>query len=476
MSTLTDVFVREIRKTEETAAMEYALQKSRLTHHLMPPTGWLNDPNGLCYFKGRYHVFFQYAPFDVKGGLKFWGHYSSEDMLSWKYEGVSLFPDSVNDCHGVYSGSAFVEEDKMHLFFTGNVKLEGNYDYINNGRESSTLHIVSEDGIHFGRKEVAIHCNEYPGQYTCHIRDPKVWKENQEYRMVLGGRKKNDHGAVLFYRSKDLKKWEFDGELTTKDAFGYMWECPDFFELSGEKILSVSPQGLMREEKRFQNIYQSGYFVLQDEAVKEENFHEWDMGFDFYAPQTFEDESGRRILIGWMGMPDADNEYTNPTAKQEGWQHCLTVPREVTVKNGRLYQWPVKEFNKLRGNSRVLSVSETEFEAEGPFDLEANLEGSKSIFCIGEDLILEYANGKVSLRLSEIAGAGRIVRNAEIPSGKLTDIRVLVDTTAVEIYLNGGEVVFSTRYYPAEQKHKVKICADKMHGKIYKLNKMTFTK
>ena len=99
MSTLTNVLVREVRKIEETAATERELQKSRLTHHLMPPTGWLNDPNGLCYFKGRYHVFFQYAPFDVNGGLKFWGHYSSEDMINWKYEGTSLFPDSVNDLH-----------------------------------------------------------------------------------------------------------------------------------------------------------------------------------------------------------------------------------------------------------------------------------------------------------------------------------------------------------------------------------------
>ena len=79
------------------------MQTNRLTHHLMPPVGWLNDPNGLCWYKGRYHVFFQYSPFEANGGLKFWGHYSSEDMISWRYEGVPLLPDSIYDCHGVYS-------------------------------------------------------------------------------------------------------------------------------------------------------------------------------------------------------------------------------------------------------------------------------------------------------------------------------------------------------------------------------------
>lgn len=98
MSALTGILVTEVRKIEETAAMSREIQKQRLTHHLMPPTGWLNDPNGLCYFKGRYHVFFQYAPFDAEGGLKFWGHYSSDDLVSWRYEGVPLYPDSSYDC------------------------------------------------------------------------------------------------------------------------------------------------------------------------------------------------------------------------------------------------------------------------------------------------------------------------------------------------------------------------------------------
>lgn len=494
MSTLTNVLEREVRRAEETAAAEHALQKNRLTHHLMPPAGWLNDPNGLCYYKGRYHVFFQYSPFDPEGGLKFWGHYSCEDLVNWVYEGTALYPDSVDDCHGVYSGSALVEDDVMHLFFSGNVKLEGDYDYINEGRRSSTLHVVSRDGKHFEKKEVAIDCEQYPEDYTCHIRDPKVWKEDGLYYMVLGGRKKNDQGAVLFYQSHDLKNWTISHEITTEEPFGYMWECPDFFTLSDTKILSVSPQGLKREENRFQNVYASGYFLMDNDVVCPEDFREWDMGFDFYAPQTFQDEKNRRILIGWMGMPDAQEEYINPTAKEEHWQHCLTVPREVTLKNNRLYQYPVEEIYGLRGEEIPMSLKKMEdpdggqsvllynwdaasdieknIEEHRSFDLELQVCGESVRVDLGKDLFLQCEGGRVTLGLSKNAGAGRIKRNAIIPSGRLEQIRILADTTAVEIYLNYGEVVFSTRYYPETQPLVVKAEADQVEGKLFRLNRI----
>ena len=347
--------------------------------------------------------------------------------------------------------------------------MDGDYDYINNGRQSSTLHVESADGLHFGTKEVAVSCEDYPENYTCHIRDPKVWKEGEEYWMILGGRQKSDQGAVLFYRSEDLKNWKFDGELTTEKTFGYMWECPDFFTLEGQEVLSVSPQGLTREEFRFQNIYQSGYFILKDGKPEEKAFREWDHGFDFYAPQTFQDGKGRRILIGWMGMPDADEEYVNPTAESEGWQHCLTVPREVTYKNGMLYQYPAQELNGLRKAGVSVSGSSAEIPVNGPFDLDVQVKGEQGKVSLGENLFLEYQDGDVILTLSEKAGAGRKVRKAHVPSGVIESIRVLADTTAVEIYVNGGEVVFSSRYYPETQEQTVKVEAVECDGKIYLL-------
>ena len=479
MSTLTKVLERNVAAIEKNADMTEG--RFRLGHHLMPPVGWLNDPNGLCWYKGKYHVFFQYAPFDVEGGLKFWGHYTSEDMIDWKYEGTALYPDSSYDCHGVYSGSALVDDGKLHLFFTGNVKIDGDYDYINEGRETSTLHVESEDGIHFSNKEEVISFSEYPEEFTCHIRDPKVWKENGKYFMVLGGRLKGDTGAVLVYESGDLKEWKLLRTITTPEVFGYMWECPDYFELDGEKILSVSPQGLTREEFRFQNIYQSGYFILkEDGSVDVKDFREWDMGFDFYAPQTFTDVQGRRILIGWMGMPDADEEYVNKTI-EEGWQHCLTVPRELKLKDGKILQYPVKELENLRKEKTVLndenSAVELRVEVNEGFDLvleEIALTGSSFQISMGGQMLFRYENGTAEIGFPGVTGAGRKVRKAQI--NELRNIRFLVDTSAAEIYLNDGETVFSTRYYPDREDLLLKIQGGKFKGNLWNLRRMRFTK
>lgn len=468
MSSLTKVLEANVKITESTEQPG----RYRLGHHLMPPVGWLNDPNGLCWFKGRYHIFFQYSPFEVQGGLKFWGHYSSENLVSWKYEGTALYPDSPYDCHGVYSGSAFVENEKMHLFYTGNVKLDGEYDYINNGRVTSTIHVESEDGVHFGVKEEVILFKEYPKNYTCHIRDPKVWKEDGKYRMVLGGRLKEEKGSVLFYESEDLKKWELEHTLTTKKAFGYMWECPDYFTLDEAKVLSVSPQGLKREEYRFQNIYQSGYFLMkEDGSVSEEDFCEWDMGFDFYAPQTFTDNKGRRILMGWMGMPDADQEYVNPTIG-ENWQHCLTVPRELSFYDGKIYQYPVEEMELLRKNGRAFDEKNALMETEKAFDLEVQTESEYLEIRIGGDLMLKCGEGQAAIFLSEEAGAGRTVRRAK--TERVRNVRILADASAVEIYLNDGETVFSTRYYPKKEQQQVEVKAESFAGRLWSLKEFDF--
>ena len=366
-----------------------------------------------------------------------------------------------------------MEDEKLHLFFTGNVKMDGDYDHINNGREASTLHVESEDGIHFGVKEVAVDYQDYPETYTRHVRDPKVWKDDDAYFMALGGRKKNDQGAVLIYRSENLKNWTYEREITTEEPFGYMWECPDMFKIEGQQVLSVSPQGLKREEYRFQNVYQSGYFLLKDGKMDVKEFQEWDMGFDFYAPQTFEDAKGRRILIGWMGLPDVEGEYTNPTAEKEGWQHCLTVPREIRLYNGRLYQYPVEELKVLRGRDFRIDETQENIEVFRPFELEMKLDTRMCRISFGTDLILEADGPKVWLRLSREAGAGRRQRNAILPSGSLKELRMLVDTTAVEIYLNHGEIVFSTRYYPEKMSQTVKLEAEKFQGYIYELKEMT---
>lgn len=459
MSTLTKVLERNVAEIEKNADMKEG--RFRLGHHLMPPVGWLNDPNGLCWYKGKYHVFFQYAPFDVEGGLKFWGHYTSVDLVDWKYEGTALYPDSPYDCHGVYSGSALVEDEKMHLFFTGNVKIDGDYDYINEGRETSTLHVESEDGIHFGDKEEIISFEKYPEDFTCHIRDPKVWKKNNRYYMILGGRLKEDKGAVLVYGSEDMKDWKLDRVITTPEAFGYMWECPDYFTIGDKKILSASVQGLEGGIWEERNVYQSGYFEVEGDILSSYKLGEyklWDYGFDYYAPQSFETEDGRRIHISWMGMPDCE-AYTNLTIA-DGWQHCFTLPREIYVKDGKICQRPIRE---LDYKEAITKTAENKLQADSckAYDLKIDkIQNNQFCIALAEELLLEYTDGRFRMRFTDnrktCVSAGRDCRYVE--TDEVTNIRVIADVSSVEVFVNDGEYVFSTRYYP--DKYSINVQAE----------------
>lgn len=417
----------------------------RLGVHLMPPAGWLNDPNGLCYFRGMYHVFYQYNPFSAQCGLKFWGHYRSPDLLSWERCPVMLCPDQTFDIHGAYSGSAFCGEDGMYLYYTGNVKHEGEgCDYVRTGRENNTILAYSPDGLRLGWKRLLLRNEDYPAGLTLHVRDPKVWKQEGRYYMIQGARTQEDTGAALIFESEDRLHWTHVNTLRTAEPFGYMWECPDLFEIGGQWVLLASPQGVERTGPGFENQYACGYFPLRGDfrgAYTLGEFVPLDYGFDFYAPQTFSDGK-RRLLIGWMGMPDAD--YENPTAAA-GWQHCLTVPRELRWENGRLRMRPVRELDSLREEARMVAFSGRETVSVSPIcDIQVECEGGRlSLDLSGVRVRAE--DGVLTLAIQD-GGWGRSVRRA--PVGELRSVRVLADTSALEIFVNGGETVLSVRWYP----------------------------
>ena len=425
--------------------------------HLEPESGWLNDPNGLSYFQGKYHVYFQYAPESALGtGPKCWGHWQSKDLLHWEFTGTVLSPDLPEDQNGVYSGCGLVRGDTLYLFYTGNVKEPGDYDYITAGRGANVILVTTADGHHMSPKQVLLRNADYPSDCSCHVRDPKVWEEDGRYHMALGARKLDDTGCVLFYTSEDLLHWEFACEKSVPDM-GYMWECPDVLLLNGKHYLSISPQGLTHTEFTHQNVYSSGYFVTETE------FEEWDYGFDFYAPQTFAAPDGRRLLIGWMGIGDIP--YTNPTTAL-GWQHCLTIPREITVgADGRLRQQPVRELETLR-KGRQEVPRDAVIQTTLPFELIAPVEGSCAIR-LGDGLQLQYADGVFSLFfLDEQVGGGRNRRNVRLT--QCTQIRLIADTASLEIYLNDGEKVMSSRFYPTDS--ELRITMERLCGTLYALD------
>ena len=427
----------------------------RQQFHLQPPVGWLNDPNGLCVYGGQYHAFFQYGPFDVTGGVKHWGHAVSKDLLHWEPLPVMLYPDEPFDCHGVYSGSALIEGTEMYLYYTGNVKHPGDFDYIKQGRRHNVCLAVSHDGKTVASKQCLLYNKDYPAGLTCHVRDPKVFVYEGKYYMVLGARTLEDKGEVLVLESTDKLHWNHINTLTTPEPFGYMWECPDLFCLDGQWYLAVSPQGI-----QCQNIYGCGYFAVYGDWRAHctlGEFHEADFGFDYYAPQSFVDENGRRIQIGWMGMPDAD--YGNAPTVAHGWQHCFTVPRLLTKgPGGTLLQTPVPELDARRSAAALTLRNGEEASLSPCFDLTAAPAGDFALTVAhGVELVYTEQDSTCVLQFTDPAQAsGRTQRRTKL-SAPCRSVRVVGDRSSLEIFLNDGAAVFSTRYYPAAGDVAVKI-------------------
>lgn len=441
---------QEIKKIVEERLEPTCSSPFRQTYHIMADIGWISDPNGLCQHNGIYHIFHQYTPAQDQGLSKAWGHYTTKDWIHYIDEGCLMVPDQWLDKSGCYSGSGYSKDGKLHLFYTGNVLHEGDYDYIYEGRGHYVNTLSSENGIDFSDKECLLKNEDYPKTMSCHVRDPKVFEWNGAFYIVLGARSREDRGCALLYKSKDLKNFTFEQIIHSKQPFGYMWECPDLFSLDGKRILLCCPQGIPQEGIHYENIYQNGWFELE----KKENgnleatiFHEFDHGFDFYAPQTMEDEQGRRILIGWMGMPDA--EYSNPEFK-DGWIHCLTLPRELKIKDNTLYQFPIQEILDLKENEKKIQLKKHEKIELQTRSFALHIEDLPTQFelKIRSDCKLSYQDQILTLSL-EKSGAGRKERHVQIKTIETIDL--FSDESSLEIFINRGETCLTTRIYDIDR-------------------------
>lgn len=435
----------------------------RMGFHLMPPVGWLNDPNGLCQLDGTYHVFHQYSPdWPAPGAPRGWGHFTSTDLVHWRSggRGLAIAPDTPDEASGSYSGCAVPVPGGARLYYTGNVKEPGDHDYVTSGRRATQILVEARidpqtpGGLALGEKSVLLGNADYPDFCTRHVRDPKVWREGGSWWMILGARDLDDRGLVLKLRSDDGLSWENVGCVRTREPFGYMWECPDRVELGGREWLSFCPQGMQGRPWAHGIRDVSGYLPLPegdrlaragDLALDERDFVLWDHGFDFYAPQTFVDESGRTLLVGWMGMPEAPFESA-PDGM--AWCHCLTVPREVAAgPDGRLRQAPARELEALRGTRRELAAGGALSLPEHRADVLVDDAAGRGELALDGSLAIGWDDGAVRLSFADDAvGQGRTERTAAC--GEVRDLRVLVDSSAVEVFVNGGELAFATRWFP----------------------------
>lgn len=442
----------------------------RLRYHLQPPVGWLNDPNGLCQIGDTYHIYFQYTPFNPKGGCGLWGHMTTKDFLHYEECEPSIFPDSSWDANGAYSGSAFEKEGTFYFFYTGNVKHEDKeYDYAREGKEQNVILTTTVDGINFTEKKLIMTNDDYPMDMSRHVRDPQVVYRNGRYYMLQGARDLSERGSVLLFESIDLLQWKYKLRFTSKERFGYMWECPNFVEMEGQQFLIVCPQGVESQGYDYANANQCGYFPLSynfgEETYEIGAFHQLDRGFDFYAPQILKDHQGRILLIGWMGMPEAS--YNNQPTVDRGWQHGLTIPRELYLTaRGQLAQKPVEELKKLRTKERVLSFHSV-FQIDVPvcFELILKIQKTEDFqLKIRESAVLSYKDGVLCLDI-EPCGSGRTQRYIFL--SEIHAIQILSDVSSLEIFLNDGEEVFTTRIYDSMKNLHCELNSQNLSGSLH---------
>ncbi len=448
----------------------------RLNYHIMPPAGLLNDPNGLIQFEDDYHLFYQFYPFDTSHGAKFWAHLKSKNLVDWQELPLALAPAEKYESHGCYSGSAVNNEGTMTLIYTGNVKDE------NDKRETYQCLAVTEDGINF--KKLGPVINNQPEGYTRHFRDPKVWQQDDSWFMVIGTQNLNQKGRVLIYSSDDLKDWELMGEIAGSklNNFGdiiYMWECPDLFSLGGKEILIGSPQGIKQEGDLYHNIYQSGYLVgelnFETGEFTHQEFKELDRGFDFYASQTTVDQKGRRILIAWMGLPDQKENYPE---RDKGWVHAMTIPRVLELdEDNKIIQKPVPELKNLRGKeilhqnikikSEQIELADIEGDSlelivkikdisaeEFGFKLRAAADGS-------QETVISYNQNREKLSFDRSnSGLGENgIRRCFIEKNESLKLHFFIDSSSIELFVNDGSEVFTSRVYPRPENKKIKFFA-----------------
>ena len=423
--------------------------------HLAPPAGWMNDPNGLIYHQGRYHAFYQHHPFSENWGPMHWGHATSQDMVNWQHQPVALAPGEEYDRDGCFSGSAVDDNGVLSLIYTGHVWLsgEGNDSAI---REVQCL-ATSEDGIHFTKQGVVL----TPPDNIMHFRDPKVWHEDGHWWMVIGARDDSDIGQVLLYKGNSLRDWTFDRVLAKADRnTGYMWECPDFFPLGDEHILMCSPQGIKAQGDDYLNLFQSGYlrgtWRPGQEFEVREGFRELDHGHDFYAPQSFTAADGRRVIIAWMDMW----ESVMPS-KAEGWAGCMTLPRELTLHDGSVRMVPVEEVRTLRREHSPLSPcllrDSVQHIADDAQALEIITRWDRPA-CDAERFGIKLGDGvtlfvdtraqRLCLERDFPMHGIKDQRSVALTQGKVLELRIFIDSSSVEIFVNQGEATLSSRIYP----------------------------
>ncbi|MDO4620464.1 MAG: sucrose-6-phosphate hydrolase [Lachnospiraceae bacterium] len=467
---------RRLQDPSEIEELHKRISRSpyRQVFHVQPVTGLLNDPNGFIFHNGVWHLFYQWCPWGAVHGMKHWYHVTSRDLVDWKNEGVAVRPDRDYDNYGAYSGSAYPTDGKVYLYYTGNHR---DPDW----KRSSYTNLVklNDDGTIEKYEEPLF--GPHP-DYSEHQRDPKILRfENpKKYVILLGAQTKKQKGRILVYTSEHHNRgWSFSGELKVPgfENFGGMWECPSIEHIGDMDVLLFCPQHLFLSghgEGTNHNGYILGHMNWDTLTFTPEgSFHVFDFGFDSYAAEcaTIVGEKDKAVLTAWMGLPDA----SYPVTDEEEWSGCLTLPRELRIRNRRLIQTPLPQLEKLRTEEVDPQLQKLPDACElditfGPGSHQLNLftdeQGRGGLQISYRGILQEILIDRSAMKNRFNQEFGEL-RSRPLPNG-LQRLRIFIDRSSVEIFVNDGDAVFSSSIFPTEKEHYFRV--DKTEAfRIWKL-------
>ena len=476
--------LRDARRYEEITEKRIEAEE-KPGFHLAARVGWMNDPNGFSFYGGEYHLFYQYHPYNSHWGPMHWGHAVSDDLLHWTYLPAALAPDTIYDEAGCFSGSAVeLSNGRQLLMYTGvhkEVQADGGL------REVQTQCIAIGDGRDYEKYQgnPVLDEKDLPdGGSKYDFRDPKMWKApDGTFRCVVGNCAAERDGQILLFSSRDGLDWKYEKVLAVNHGrFGKAWECPDFFELDGKQVLLTSPMDMLPKGLEYHNgngtLCLIGTYDETKEVFTEEQNQAVDYGIDFYAPQTLLAPDGRRIMVGWMQNWDTCNLHS----PEQPWFGQMSLPRELSVVDGRLLQKPIRELENLRGKE----VKHENVTFSGLTKLDG-IQGRKidmelSVRPLDEEnmyrkFAVRFAQNNtyhtaVSFRPLEsivkidrkFSGSRRAIihqrrsrvnsRNGEIK------LRIILDTFSAEVFVNDGEHVLSATIYTDKEADGISFLAD----------------
>lgn len=462
-------------------------EKYRPQFHFSPEKGWMNDPNGLVYYKGEYHLFYQYNPDSTVWGPMHWGHAVSKDLIHWQHLPIALFPDEKGY---IFSGSIVVDQNNTSGFAKGSREIAPmvaiftyhNMEWERAGRKDRESQAIAYS-LDKGRTWTKYDKNPVlPNKGDIDFRDPKVfWHQlSRHWIMPLAV---GDH--VEIFRSKNLKEWEKVSEFGKEEgAHGGVWECPDLFEIpspEGKKWVLIQNMGRGAVNGGSGTQYFIGSF--DGKTFKNSNPPSttlWlDYGADNYAGITWSGNTdGRKLLIGWMSNWD-DYAMKVPTST---WRSAMTIPRALrlskTTEGLRLFQTPVKELDILRTPAKKILNQKVEnsFEIKDlPIHKEINLVldlgnpksedvGVEFSNSLGEKLIVGYDKVKKEVYVDRTNAGKKDFSDkfakrhtAPLVAGKLIRMQILMDASSVELFVDGGRIAMTDTFYPTEPLEKTNL-------------------